>query len=251
MEICADQIRRVIPGAQLLGDEEVLITHAAPLARAGAGSVSWLKSGHTIPVEWDGAALIIGRQTIGRMDVGRALIRCENPRLGLGYALKHFFAHRALEPEIGEGENVRIHPSAVIGAEGAALEWDERDGRWFAIPHIAGVVLGDDVVIGPLATVMRGLLQDTEIGYGSYVGGHANVGHGAQLGRHCQLLPYASVGGSATLSDRVVVGMGARIKNGVSIGARAVIGQSANVLGDVPSRETWVGNPARPLKEYP
>jgi len=44
------------------------------------------------------------------------------------------------------------------------------------------------------------------------------------------------------------IGAGAVIKAGITIGEEAVIGMGSVVLKDVPSWETWVGNPAVKMK---
>jgi len=49
--------------------------------------------------------------------------------------------------------------------------------------------------------------------------------------------------------DNVSIGAGAVILPGVTIGEGAVIGAGAVVTKNVPAGETWVGNPAKPLRE--
>ena len=49
------------------------------------------------------------------------------------------------------------------------------------------------------------------------------------------------------VGDDVIIGMGALIGPGLKIGNNAVIGMGAVVLKDVPSGETWVGNPAHKM----
>jgi acetyltransferase-like isoleucine patch superfamily enzyme len=48
-----------------------------------------------------------------------------------------------------------------------------------------------------------------------------------------------------TIGDDVRIGIGALILKGVTVGAGARIGAGAVVTRDIPSGETWAGNPAR------
>ncbi|GAG28518.1 unnamed protein product, partial [marine sediment metagenome] len=231
LECRSDDVWRVIPGATIIGNPSATITHPAAIHEAGEFSLSWLRAGRTVPKHWQGAALIVAEHTVGNFSTHQALIVCRNPRIGLGYALRELFADLVARKRVIQGSGVRLHPTAVIGQRGNSLEWD--DVRWFRIPAVAGVVIEDDVTIGAMVTIVRGVLADTIIGAGTDVCNHVNVGHGARIGRHCVLAPFAAIGGSAVLGERVKVWQHAAIKNGVKIGDRAVIGQSANVLCDV------------------
>jgi len=235
----------VIPGSHLVGNGAAQITHPAALHEATAGSVSWLRKGNEIPGDWAGTALIVAEGTVGRLSTNQALIVCRNPRMGIGYTLRELFADLAQQPRIVGGESETIHPRAVIGSEGNSLEWDDEHARWFRIPAVAGVVIEQNVTIGPMAVVVRGVLTDTVIEEGTDICNHVNVGHGARIGRHCIIAPFAAIGGSSVIGERVIVWQHAAIKNSITIGAGATIGQCANVLRDVPPGETWVGNPAR------
>lgn len=247
MHATAAELAERIWDAELVGDPQAVALAAKPFDRAAGGVLTWLRPGrpaHLTGVE--AAILVCGRHFPWRPDPssGQAAIRCDNPRLGFGKALAHLYRHH-LERPPSIPPSARIHESAVIGAPGLSLEWDERERRWFELPHIASVYIADHVRIDPLVTVMRGLLSDTILSVGVIVGNHANVGHGAEIERHAVLGPHASIGGSARIGERAFIGQGAMIRNGVCVGERAVIGQAANVVCDVPAGETWAGNPAR------
>lgn len=119
------------------------------------------------------------------------------------------------------GRNVRIHPGAVLGAQGFGLAMEH--GRWLDVPQLGGVVVGDDCEIGANTTIDRGALEDTvleedvrldnqiQIGHNVYVGAHtamaAQVGiaGSVKIGRHCMLAGKAGVSGHLEICDRVTV----------------------------------------------
>jgi UDP-3-O-[3-hydroxymyristoyl] glucosamine N-acyltransferase len=243
--ISARDVADVIPDAEIVGSPRAVADTPAPLCYAVPGTLSWLKPGAQVP---RGAmpSILIGRMDASlRVAADQALVCCDNPRLGLAYALEAFFAVEHAVPTIDRDPTAKVHPSAVIGEPGLACEWDDRKNRWVRIPHIAGVVIGPDAYVGPHACVMRGLLSPTVVKKGAQVGNHATIGHGARVGPDAIVCPHVTLGGSSSVGRKVFVGIGAVIRPGVTVGPRAVIGQCANVTRDVPAGETWYGNPAR------
>jgi acetyltransferase-like isoleucine patch superfamily enzyme len=246
VHVTAQEVADVIWGAELVGDPAATALKARALRAADHVSLSWHKPGVLWPDTADPAILIAATPHGGKtMGPGFAVIRCDNPRLGLAYALEAFFAARFRVPVIDRAASAAVHPSAVIGEPGLACEWDDRKNRWVRIPHIAGVVIGPDSYVGPHACVMRGLLSPTVVKKGAQVGNHATIGHGARVGPDAIVCPHVTLGGSSSVGRKVFVGIGAVIRPGVTVGPRAVIGQCANVTRDVPAGETWYGNPAR------
>jgi UDP-3-O-[3-hydroxymyristoyl] glucosamine N-acyltransferase len=235
----------------IFGSAEVKAAQVDDVRDAGHAALSWLRDGEA--QQWHGAILLTGRAT-ARPDKQAesetsAVIVCDNPRLAFMKVVKHFFEHQLrarCAPTVDASADV--HRTAVIGAEGQGYEWDSEMTGYVSMPHLAGVVIGPDVYVGPHSTIMRGALRDTRIGRGTKIGNGVNVGHGVDIGEHCIIVAHATIGGSSKVGDRVTIWQGAMIANRVRIGDSAVIGMGAVVLNDVPAGETWVGNPARKLR---
>ena len=103
---------------------------------------------------------------------------------------------------------------------------------------VAGVTIGDPVVVGPGLYTMHGQVV---------IDGLVSIGPGVVLG------PYVTIGLRAgnfqgpTIEADVHVGAGAKIIGPVHVGAGAVIGAGAVVVNDVAAGATVVGVPARAL----
>jgi sugar O-acyltransferase (sialic acid O-acetyltransferase NeuD family) len=116
-----------------------------------------------------------------------------------------------------------IHPSASVSRSA-------RIGRNVLV--MAGVVITSNAVIGDHVSVLPNSVihHDSVVGAWSLIGSNVTVAGAVQIGENCY------------------VASGSTLKNGVSLGAGCLIGLGSNVLSDVASMTTVVGNPARQLR---
>lgn len=75
----------------------------------------------------------------------------------------------------------------------------------------------------------------------------SSVSHDCILRDYVTLAPRVTCNGNVTIEDHAYIGAGATIKQGIKIGAGATVGMGAVIIRDVPSGQTVVGNPGRPL----
>ncbi|MBM4366422.1 MAG: UDP-3-O-(3-hydroxymyristoyl)glucosamine N-acyltransferase [Deltaproteobacteria bacterium] len=152
-----------------------------------------------------------------------------------------------LYPRVRIGRNVRVHANAVLGADGFRYEPTAAGLR--RIVHVGGVVVGDGAEIGASSCIDRGLLGDTIIGPGAKIDNLVQVGHNCVIGPHAVLVSQVGLSGSvhvgvgAILAGQVGVADHRRIGDGARLGARTA------VHTDIPAGETWLGEPARPVRE--
>ncbi len=118
----------------------------------------------------------------------------------------------------------------------------------------AGVVIMDDVAIGPGALLSPGVVITSNIRIGRHFHGniHSIVEHDCVIGDYVTFAPGVRCNGAVHIGDGAYIGAGAVIRQGTSarpvrIGAGAVVGMGAVVLGDVADGATVIGNPARQL----
>lgn len=148
-----------------------------------------------------------------------------------------------LYPGTRLGHRVIVHAGTVLGADG--FGYVPVDGVNQRIPHVGGVVLGDDVEIGANAAVDRGALGDTVVEEGVKVDNLVQIGHNVRVGAHTMMAGMAGVAGSAHIGRGVLMGGQSGIVGHVEVGDGARIAAASKALKDVPAGATFSGNPAR------
>jgi UDP-2-acetamido-3-amino-2,3-dideoxy-glucuronate N-acetyltransferase len=149
---------------------------------------------------------------------------------------------------------VQIHPLADVQSRSIG------DGTrvWQFVVILPGAVIGsdcninalclieNDVVVGDRVTVKSGvqLWDGLRIEDDVFVGPNVAFTND-KLPRSKQ---YPQAFQTTTVRRGASIGANATVLGGVTIGERAMVGAGAVVTKDVPAGETWVGNPARPLR---
>ncbi len=119
------------------------------------------------------------------------------------------------------------------------------------------------VLIAPGAVIAEGaeLGQGVFIGVGAYVGPNARIGdntiinthaiaeHDTVIGAHTHISINAAVAGYSKVGSEVMLGAGATVIDKVSVGDRIVIGAGGVVVRDLTEPGTYVGVPAKALKQ--
>jgi UDP-3-O-[3-hydroxymyristoyl] glucosamine N-acyltransferase len=148
-----------------------------------------------------------------------------------------------LGPRVVLGARVTVGPGAVIGHPGFGWATGP-DGAVRAVPQLGGVVLEDDVSVGPLCTVDAGTLSPTRLRRGVKIDAHVHVGHNADIGEGTIVAAQCGFAGSATIGKGVLVGGQVGIGDHVVVGDGARIAGKSGVIGDVPAGAVVAGYPA-------
>ncbi|QDQ25716.1 acetyltransferase [Chitinimonas arctica] len=93
------------------------------------------------------------------------------------------------------------------------------------------------------------LAPDADIGLACIINHGAVVDHDCRIGAFSHIAPNATLAGGVTLGERVLIGAGANVLPGVKIGDGCIVGAGAVVLNDLIAGRTYVGTPARCVRE--
>lgn len=113
-------------------------------------------------------------------------------------------ANVVVMPDCVIGHNCLLHPGVVIGSDGFGYA---RDGeKWFKVPQLGRVVIGDAVEIGANTAVDRGALGDTVIGNGVKLDNQIQVAHNVRIGENTAVAACVGIAGSAIIGCRCTIG---------------------------------------------
>lgn len=152
-----------------------------------------------------------------------------------------------IEENVIIGHGCWIFPGAVIGASGFGFE-READGTPIRIHHSGGVIIGNNVEIGANSCVVKATLHNTVIQDDVKIDTLCIVAHNVFIDQKTLIASGVLIGGSANIGRRCFIGTGCSIKNKITVGNDVTIGQHTNVVKDVHSGLTIIGNPGRELK---
>lgn len=208
-----------------------LLVDASLAVRVGAVDALWVHD----HAEWAMALLLEEAQV---SDVG--------PSVGPGCSIA---PTAVLGPRVVIGARVTIGAGSVIGSPG--FGWARGpDERVRAVPQLAGVVLEDDVAVGPLSTIDAGTLSPTRVRRGAKLDAHVHVGHNSDIGEGTMVAAQCGFAGSVTIGSRVLVGGQVGIADHVVVGDRARIAAKSGVIADVPASAIMAGYPAVPRMRW-
>ena len=116
--------------------------------------------------------------------------------------------------------------------------------------HSCGrVVIGDDVEIGALCSIDKGVSADTIIGSGTKFDNHVQVGHDTVIGKNCLLGSQVAIAGVTVIEDDVLIWAKVAINKDLTIGKGAVILATSNVDKSLKGGITYFGSPAIEAKK--
>ncbi|GHC51783.1 UDP-3-O-(3-hydroxymyristoyl)glucosamine N-acyltransferase [Ulvibacter litoralis] len=140
------------------------------------------------------------------------------------------------------GDNVTIHSGTVLGAD--AFYYKNRPENFDKLVSGGNVVIEDDVDLGALCTIDRGVTASTIIGAGSKLDNQVHVGHDTVIGKRCLIASQVGIAGCVLIEDFVTIWGQVGITSGVTIGEKAVISAQSGVSKSLPGHKSYFGTPA-------
>jgi UDP-3-O-[3-hydroxymyristoyl] glucosamine N-acyltransferase len=156
------------------------------------------------------------------------------------------YANVSLHQDTIVGSNCIIHYGCVIGADG--FGFTQHAGKHVKRQHIGSVRIGNDVELGALTTIDRGMLDETVIEDGFKCDDHVHIGHNCHIGEHSLLTAGCLVGGSTKFGKGVMVAADCVFRDHISVGDGARIGACSALSSDAEPNAILLGAPARPMR---
>lgn len=145
------------------------------------------------------------------------------------------------------GNGVTIHAGSVLGAD--AFYYKNRPEGFDKLLSGGRVVLEDDVDLGALCTIDRGVTGDTTIGEGSKLDNQVHVGHDTLIGKKCLIASQTGIAGCVVIEDEVTLWGQVGTNSGITIGKKAVIMGQTGVTKSVPGGKSYFGTPIEESRE--
>jgi UDP-3-O-[3-hydroxymyristoyl] glucosamine N-acyltransferase len=157
------------------------------------------------------------------------------------------YPHATIFAGVEIGESCIIHPNTVLGDDG--FGFIQRKGRHVKYEHVGKTKISDDVEIGALSSIDRGMIADTCVEEGTKIDEHCMIAHNCSIGKHCILAGYARMAGSVRVKDNAILAADVRIADHKTIGEKAVLGAGTGVAKDIEDGARVWGTPARPFRQ--
>ncbi|HEY0045201.1 MAG TPA: UDP-3-O-(3-hydroxymyristoyl)glucosamine N-acyltransferase [Flavobacterium sp.] len=145
------------------------------------------------------------------------------------------------------GDDVIIHAGTVIGAD--AFYYKKRAEGFDQLISGGRVVIENNVGIGALCTIDKGVSGDTIIGEGTKIDNQVHVGHDTRIGKKCLIASQTGIAGCVIIEDEVTIWGQVGTTSGITIGEKAVILGQTGVTKSVPGGKTYFGTPIEESRE--
>jgi UDP-3-O-[3-hydroxymyristoyl] glucosamine N-acyltransferase len=145
------------------------------------------------------------------------------------------------------GDNVIIHAGTILGAD--AFYYKKRPDGFDQLISGGRVVIEDNVGIGALCTIDKGVTGDTTIGEGTKIDNQVHVGHDTVIGKKCLIASQTGIAGCVIIEDEVTMWGQVGTTSGITIGAKAVIMGQTGVTKSVEGGKSYFGTPIEESRE--
>ena len=152
-----------------------------------------------------------------------------------------------IEGRVVIGSGTVIESGTVIGSDGFGYMLNE-EGKYEAVPHYAGVMIGKNVRIGANNSIMRGCLSDTVIEDDVKTADNVCISHNDCIRQGAMITSGTVISGSSSVGAGTWVAPNVTVNNAVNIGDHAYIGISSVVVKDVGDNMQVLGYPAKPMR---
>ena len=145
------------------------------------------------------------------------------------------------------GDNVTIHAGTVLGAD--AFYYKKRPEGFDKLKSGGRVVIEDNVDLGALCTIDRGVTGDTTIKKGTKIDNQVHIGHDTVVGEKCLIASQTGIAGCVVIENEVTIWGQVGMTSGITIGEKAVILAQSGISKSLEGGQTYFGYPAGEARE--
>ncbi|MBP8157668.1 MAG: UDP-3-O-(3-hydroxymyristoyl)glucosamine N-acyltransferase [Flavobacterium sp.] len=145
------------------------------------------------------------------------------------------------------GDNVIIHSGTILGAD--AFYYKKRPEGFDQLLSGGRVIIEDNVGIGALCTIDKGVTGDTTIGAGTKIDNQVHVGHDTVIGKKCLIASQTGIAGCVIIEDEVTLWGQVGTTSGITIGSKAVVLGQTGVTKSIEGGKSYFGTPVEESRE--
>jgi UDP-3-O-[3-hydroxymyristoyl] glucosamine N-acyltransferase len=145
------------------------------------------------------------------------------------------------------GDNVIIHSGTILGAD--AFYYKKRPEGFDQLLSGGRVVIENNVGIGALCTIDKGVTGDTTIGEGTKIDNQVHVGHDTVIGKKCLIASQTGIAGCVIIEDEVTLWGQVGTTSGITIGEKAVVLGQTGVTKSIEGGKSYFGTPVEESRE--
>lgn len=145
------------------------------------------------------------------------------------------------------GNNVQIHAGSVLGAD--AFYYKNRSDRHDKLLSGGSIKIENNVEIGALCTIDKGVSGITKIGEGTKIDNQVQIGHDTVIGKKCLIASQVGIAGCVVVEDEVTIWGQVGIASGLNIGEKVIILAQSGISKDLKPNTTYFGTPADDIKK--
>ena len=127
----------------------------------------------------------------------------------------HIFPNVVIGDRTEIGDNVVIQSGTIIG--GDAFYYRKLNGNFDRLISVGNVLIENNVEIGNLCTIDRGVTASTIIGEGSILDNQIQIGHDTVIGKRCLIASQTGIAGCCVIEDEVTMWGQVGVASGLKI----------------------------------
>ena len=159
----------------------------------------------------------------------------------------HIFPNVVIGDRTEIGDNVVIQSGTIIG--GDAFYYRKLNGNFDRLISVGNVLIENNVEIGNLCTIDRGVTASTIIGEGSILDNQIQRGHDTVIGKRCLIASQTGIAGCCVIEDEVTMWGQVGVASGLKIEKGTILLAQVGVNRNL-EKGTYFGPIAEDFRGY-